>query len=98
MHDLAVFCLNLLATSSCSLRVLATSDQLISRPTARTNRKLRSAAEFASQALYVDVDHIGIAVVAVVPDLLADLRTRDHGTGVTAEVLEQRVFARRERD
>ena len=54
--------------------------------------------DLSTQALDEDVDHVGHRIVGPVPYVLGNVRPAHHLAGPPDQILEQRVFAFRERD
>src|SRR5690348_16303777 len=72
--------------------------ELIAGAAASSDEGFRLAVDLAAQTLDIDVNYVGRRVVSVVPDVLGDLLTRNNGTLIPAQVLEQRVLSRRQID
>ena len=70
-------------------------------PTPRTvwiNLCFLPMIDLVAQIIDVDVDDIGAAVEIKVPDMLGDHRARDGLSGVSHQIIQQRVFFRGQRD
>ena len=59
---------------------------------------LERVVELGAQAPHRHIDDVGVAVEVHVPHMLADQRARDDLAEVAHEVIEQRVFLRRQID
>src|ERR1700727_2528639 len=57
-------------------------------------RRVEVAIDLGAQARHVHVDHIGLRIEVIVPDMFEQHGARDHLAGVLHEIFQQTEFAR----
>src|SRR5277367_273090 len=61
-------------------------------------RRVEIAIDLGAQARHVHIDHIGLRIEVIVPDMFEQHGTRNHLAGVLHQIFEQPEFARLQND
>src|SRR5271165_2224202 len=57
-------------------------------------RRVEVTVDFGAQARYMHIDHVGLRIEVIVPDVLEQHRARDHLARILHQIFEQAELAR----
>src|SRR5437588_9685286 len=81
-----------------SVLASAVTDHISRAANGMDERRVEIAVDLGAQPRDMDVDHVGLRIEMIIPDVLEQHRARDDLAGVLHEIFEQPVFARLQND